>query len=79
MKHQTNCAGDWRVGDYIVGLNTMLMCKIIDIDNNNMISLFKMLKRGSFVEDINKYTQLELETVGFVNITEMQRALGRSA
>tara|TARA_A200000159_G_C7254383_1_gene310233 strand:+ start:564 stop:785 length:222 start_codon:yes stop_codon:yes gene_type:complete len=72
MKHQTNIAGEWSVGD-----------KIIDheIDDNLVFTLNRIENCFYYLYDKNqqlvgKWDEDDIKS-GFTNITEMQRALGR--
>lgn len=76
QKHPTNIAGEWLLGDFIFFPNDWKVYKIdfIDILSNGKIDIGFVSKDGK--EGVNFKHNL-IEKHDCVNITEMQRALGR--
>ena len=76
MKHQTNVAGDWRVGDILL-INDLRTVRIERIEGG------LVLCSGYCYSKFFKYKESELEKfrvkgVNIDNITEMKRALGKA-
>ena len=69
-KHLTNCAGEWRVGDFIMHTTGHFIMKVLFIGSVSI--KVDCMTFGEGVEDV----PLELKKK-YINITEMQRALGR--
>lgn len=74
-KHQTNIAGEWRVGDIVIEkrkVKEYFLCNVC------LIKIDQPLSNGYFLYECPE-SGLEKRSPQsrFLNITEMQRALGR--